>query len=231
MPKVRIALPPFSVHHNNVSGAALQLRASVSDVLGAWSSEEIEEAAWVFALEGWQTPLELGLDYDRAFTAYLLYLERAGVAGVAGSGTSAFLALESLRHLLEELRNRVQFIHTRAADIRISSQFDKFLATTFERVLPLTDRLLKDVKEASEEGRNMVVTKFGEDHGPLLRALADAVGRRSGVAGAAIHAAEPWVAQVHEVFKALTALGVTGNLVTDALKTIVVTAAPHLLSH
>lgn len=228
MPKVRIALPQFSVHHNNVSSVALQLRASVSAVLGAWSSEEIEEAAWVFALEGWQTPLELGLDYDRAFNAYLLYLERAGVAG---PGTSAFLALESLRHLLEELRNRVQFIHTRAADIRISNQFDKFLDTTFERVVPLTERLLKDVEDtSSDEGRNLVVTKFDEDHGPLLKALADAVGRRSGAAGAAIHATEPWVAQIHEVFKKLTALGVTGNLVTDALKTIVVAAAPHLLS-
>jgi hypothetical protein len=207
-----------------VPSSALALHSRVAALLLDWSSDEVEEAAWEFALVGWQKPAPLSADYDRAFGGYVQMFEAAGNPGPG----SAYFALEALRHILEELRNRVQFIQTRAADIRLSHQFSRLLDVTGERLMPLVESLLKDVGRVAEEEREVLVTQFSERHGSLLRAFADALGRYSGKAGATVHLAADHVDQAKRAIAEMERLGVVGNAVYDSLKFIAGLAIAHL---
>lgn len=214
MTRQSLDVPQLAEGYVDVTSKALALRKSVSRVLAGWTAEEVEEEAWIFALDGWQRPLELGRQYDTAYEAYLQYLEKAANPGP----NSTYYALETLRHLLEELRNRIQFIQTRGADIRLSHQFQRVVDVTGERIFPRVDELLQDLRNGSEDGRELKLRKFENEHGPMLRAFANAVGRRSGALGASVLAAEPYVEQAKRAVRELEDLGVIGNAVWEALK-------------
>lgn len=226
MPKASLDIPSLATGYVDVTSKALALRSSVAGLLESWTSDEVDEAAWVFALDGWQQPLGLGREYDRAYAVYLQFLKAAGTPGPS----SAYYSLDSLRHILEELRNRVQFIQSRAADIRLSHQFSRLLDVTGERVLPLLDSLVVQLAMLGPDSRPAALELFADRHGSLLTAFANAVGRRSGAAGAVVLLAEPYVAQARRVLDELDRLGVAGNAVYDAIKLIVSTGAAHFLA-
>jgi hypothetical protein len=223
MPKAPLKIPVIPSTVAGVVSGALTLRSNIATLLQDWSSDEVEEAAWEFALVGWQRPLALSRDYDLAFSAYVQLFE---VAGNPGPG-SAFFALDAVRHILEELRNRVQFIQTRAADIRLSHQFSRLLEATSERLMPLIDSLLKEADRRTAEEREVLVTEFSERHGSLLRTFADALGRYSGKVGATVHLAADHLDQASRAVAEMERLGVVGNAVYDSLKLIAGLAIAH----
>lgn len=226
MPKAHLEIPSLAAGYVDVTGKALTLRSNVAGLLESWTSDEVDEAAWIFALDGWQQPLALGREYDRAYAAYLQFLKAAGTPGPS----SAYYSLDSLRHILEELRNRVQFIQSRAADIRLSNHFSRLLDVTGERVLPAVDSLLERLATLDPDSRPAALDDFAERHGSLLTAFANAVGRRSGAAGAVVLLAEPYFVQAKRVLAELDRLGVAGNAIYDAIKLIVSTGAVHLVA-
>lgn len=190
---------------------AANLHRAISRLLAGWPMEDIELAAWEFALDGWQRTPPLVADYDVAFGFYLQVLEelRTGPANDAGR--------DSLTTLIEEFRTRVQFLQTRGADIRLSSQVERLAEASLERVLPV----LQDLNRRLANGANpaAILGQFErEARGGMITAAARAIGRWSPEVGASILSAER-----SEVLAAASAAiaaipgGVAGNAVYDGL--------------
>lgn len=149
-------------------------------------------------------------------TAYdALWGEFQGYVHAMPTAVGVRMHMDATRLLLEELRNRVQFIQVRAADVRLGHQLSQVLEQSTQRLVPHLTRL-RDELEATENGAQ-AIAEFGEKHGDLLRAVALSVGRVSGRAGAAVLEAGDVARSILTIASGL-GIGVGGNLLTDSLK-------------
>lgn len=183
------------------------LHQSIAALLAGWPLEDVEEAAWVFALDGWQGVPPLSADYDTAFHAHLLPLIEGYRQSDQASGLPAVIML------FEELRNRVQFLQTRAADIRLSAQIERLTDASIARVEPCLDELLRILRTSSPETELRDFERSAK--ASLIVALANHVGRLSPEAGAALAAMRNERVFEKLKFAADLASGVAGNLLTD----------------
>lgn len=207
--------------HASRDNRALSLHDAVSALLAGWPLEEIEEQAWVFALDGWQHSPPLIADYDEAFHKH--YLRVLSEARLRSEGT------ETLAILFEEFRNRVQFIQVRAADIRLSHQLGSLVTVSIERTAPVLDRLNEMLKAADPAQRLAVLTAF-EDSGQaaLLHAVAKRIGQYSPEVGAAVESTvAPLLKGALELLSQVPG-GVAGNLAHGALMKMLMAVAPDL---
>lgn len=149
---------------------ARDLRAAVAQLLAGWPLEEVELAAWEFALTGWhsgQPPLVE--DYDWAYERYLQVLDGSNLDAGNRFGQSMLAAL------FDEFRNRVQFLQTRAADIRLSASLERLTAVSIERVIPVVEELSRILQTSDVAG---ALEKFEKDErGGFLVAVDQAIDR------------------------------------------------------
>lgn len=200
------------------SGALEQLRKRltvlhevVAALLCGWPLEEVEEAAWAFALDGWQHVPPLVTEYDAAFHRH--YIPLVEMFRAFGAERD----LDAIRILFDEFRNRVQFLQSRAGDIRLSAQVDRLTDVAFERIEPALDELLRVIR--MEDPRGSLDAFESSPKGTLLVALANYVGRFSPRAGASLTFMQN--ERVFDKLKQLStalASGVAGNLLTDSVE-------------
>jgi hypothetical protein len=195
--------------------ATADLHVAVSRLLMGWPLDDVEMAAWEFALDGWQRTPPLVSDYDVAFEHYLVLVRHHGRRNEkVGPG------IDALAIVMEELRNRVQFLQTRAGDIRISTRFDHLVATGFERLVPSLEKLLSELQgadRASSAEKLEAYSRTGE--GALLASIANAVARRSPEVGAAIASLASAGPMLQQLVSAIPG-GVAGNAFYDGLKVL-----------
>jgi hypothetical protein len=196
---------------------ALQLEVlheAIGALLAGWPLEDIEEAAWTFALDGWQRVPPLVAEYDIAFHKYYIpLLEKYRLRNPSEVG------LSSLGILFDEFRNRVQFLQTRAADIRLSAQLDRLVDAAFDRIEGTLDSLI--AMQQSSDSQVAIAEFERAGKGDLLLALANRVGRHAPEVGGAFASVKN--ERVFEKLKAIhagLAMGVAGNLLTSAITTL-----------
>lgn len=138
------------------------LRSEAVALLRKWPFSEVEEAAWAFALDGWQTVPPLAAEFDQFTERFLTLVDSANLSD---QGENA--VFELLRISMDELRIRVQFIQTRAGDIRLSHQLRELMTASEARVSAILDRAL-----ASDDPAAVLLK-----HKPILDAFENAMVR------------------------------------------------------
>lgn len=194
----------------NMSARAHALHHAVTRLLAGWPLEDVELAAWEFALDGWQRTPPLSEDYDLAFAMYLGLIKHFRLDNMQRAG------LTTLGVLIEELRNRVQFLQSRAADIRLTAHQDRLLEVARDRLVPVVTQLATTMEKAKSPTEALASFE-SEGRGGLLHAVAHAVGTSSPAAGAAVLQSAPLFDGLKRVIAALPE-GVAGNATYDAIK-------------
>jgi hypothetical protein len=152
---------------SSVRSTSLELARRLSAFLLAWPLEEVELEAWVFALDGWQRTPPLVQDYDRVFELYVVLVDACSL----GTGRQEYEGLDALGQLVRELRERVQFLQTRAADIRLSGQISKLVEVGIERLAPGIEHLANQLENG--ERRDKALREFATSkYRRLLEAVA-----------------------------------------------------------
>ncbi len=186
------------------------LSQAASRLILHWNSGRVERAALAHALR-WDGRSELARQVDSAFEYYSAWLSEVtelyrwhSPGSHAQEGQPGVEAFEYLRNTvagqLEELRSRVQFLHARAADIRISGKLEEvanaLMQLERERVADavlaaVETQMRVEDRKAEEFARDLA--KIEEQHpevsrasGAELDALGQAIDRKAELRGAQI---------------------------------------------
>ena len=137
-----------------------------------WDSERVEQAALSYALN-WKGVPELGRQLDRADDYCSAWtLERIETVASWESGSEPVRAQMShwqnqMAILLQSLRQRVQFIQSRAADLRLTGKLEELSKMLMEREeKQINEAILKMLTEVSSE-----MSAQGENELRLLREI------------------------------------------------------------
>ncbi len=146
-----------------------RLAVAASALLNHWTSGRLERAALRYALV-WDGTSELARQVDRAFEYYLAWLEEvseifnnqatSGTTSAAAATQGFGLLRETLEGLLEELRSRVQYLQTRAADIRISGKLQEVAGALLDLEL---DRVADGIVAAIRAQASTAAAQAQED--------------------------------------------------------------------
>lgn len=147
----------FEKNENARRLALASLFDAIGRLLTTWTLQRVDEEAWLFSIT-WSDPPSIVADHDLAFELItkienLLYAELGRPLSPSQPRDGNVMALTQARNRLAALSKRVEFLMTRAADLRMSRQLDDLernlgerlgaaLAVDLERLstLPVADR-------------------------------------------------------------------------------------------
>ena len=156
--------------------ATVDLFDAVGRLLACWTQHRVEEEAWLYSIT-WAEPPSLVRDFDLAFEI-LSQLEQPLLDEFRGGNTyptapapAQTIPFEMVRPRLAELARRVEYLMSRAADLRLSRQLDDLRSTFADR---LAQELLNDLERVATIGdelsRAEALNALG-DRLPVLRRL------------------------------------------------------------
>lgn len=153
----------------DVFQAAADFHNHLSRFLAYWNMDRVDEEAWALAFE-WQRTPPLVADYDYAHLHFLALQNRVVETKTAIESirqNAHFTAtLEIIKAHMDELRSRVQFLQTRAANIRLSDQVDRIPKVVTQMLASPIQELVKLVAAGDREKAKLMV-----DSNSLLHAL------------------------------------------------------------